>query len=216
MSEFNKYARQLDEIAKNAFKEYTEAADRLKKAEAAAKEYPPKHGFVDAEFMARKARAEADLLEAKQAKQTAKRALESHTSEIEALRRELAAALEDAFSVDPAALDTATLELLKSGILRAGEYEKLLRDAQAANNHTMVRLIGKFAENEAEAQAAKNGATDSTARRLRAVSHESRNSSGSDRLKAFDYLIEVYGRTASNPAMIDHWDELTAATVENF
>lgn len=216
MSKFNEYARRLDEIAKNAFKEYTEAADRLKKAEAAAREYPPQHGFVDAAYMAKKARAEANLLEAKQGVQAAKRALDSHTSEIAALRRELATALEDSYSADPAALDTATLELLKSGILNAGEYERLLHGAQAANNPTMTRIIGRYAQDAAEAQAASYGQSDDTARRLRNVSYASRQSTGSDCLKAFDAMADVYSRTANNPAMIPHWSSLTAETVESF
>ena len=216
MSNFNKYARKADEIAKAAFKEYREAESRLKKAEAAASAYPQRHGMVDAAYMAKSARAQADYLEAKEAMRAAKRAFESHTSDLAAVRKELAAELDDAFTVDPAALDTATLELLKSGILNASEYVKLLNAAQSANNPTMVRLIGKYAQDAADAQAAKYGQNDDTARTLRLVSHESRKNSSSEYLKAFDYMADVYNRAVNNPGMIDHWEQLTAETVENF
>lgn len=216
MSEFNQYARRADEIAKAAFKEYRAAESRLAKAEAAAKEYPQRHGMVDAAYMTKSARAQADLLEAQEGMKAAKRAFEGHIKDFQEIRKELAAELEDAYSADPAALDAATLELLKSGILNAGEYARLLHGAQAANNPTMARIIGKYAQDAADAQGAKHGQGDATVRALRAVSYESRQGSGGEQLQAFDIMADVYSRAVSNPGMIDHWDELTAETVENF
>ena len=201
--------RKVDEIAREAFSEYVAAAERLKAAEAKKKEYPQRRGLVDAAYMAKSTRAEADVLEAKEAIKAAKKRLESHADD-------LAAQLGDAYSVDPAQLDGATLELLKSGILTANEYSKLLHEAQEKGNVTMIRLIGKYAADAADELTAKYGQSDSTARALRLVSHESRQSSGDELLKTFDYLGDVYGRSISNPAMINHWGELTAAAIENF
>lgn len=216
MSKFNYIARKVDEIAREAFSEYVAAAERLKAAEAKKKEYPQRRGLVDAAYMAKSTRAEADVLEAKEAIKAAKKRLESHADDLAALRRELATQLDDAYSVDPAQLDGATLELLKSGILTANEYSKLLHEAQEKGNVTMIRLIGKYAADAADELTAKYGQSDSTARALRLVSHESRQSSGDELLKTFDYLGDVYGRSISNPAMINHWGELTAAAIENF
>ena len=80
----------------------------------------------------------------------------------------------------------------------------------------MVRLIGKYAQDAADVQAEKYGQNDDTARTLRLVSHESRKNSSSEYLKAFDYVADVYNRAVNNPGMIDHWEQLTAETVENF
>lgn len=216
MSKFNYIARKVDEIAREAFSEYVAAAERLKAAEAKKKEYPQRRGLVDAAYMAKSTRAEADVLEAKEAIKAAKKRLESHADDLAALRRELAAQLDDAYSVDPAQLDGATLELLKSGILTANEYSKLLHEAQEKGNVTMIRLIGKYAADAADELTAKYGQSDSTARALRLVSHESRKNSSSEYLKAFDYVADVYNRAVNNPGMIDHWEQLTAETVENF
>lgn len=216
MSNFNKYARKVDEIAKAAFEEYRKAEKTLAAAEEKARQYPQRHGVVDAQYAAKSARAQADVLEAREAMRSAKRTFESHKSELAAIRKELASEIEDAFSVDPAKLDGNTLELLKSGILNASEYAKLMREAQAAGNPTMVRMIGKYAEDAAAARGEKYGQNDETARTLRAVSYESRQNTGSEHLKAFDYMADVYNRAVNNPGMIDHWGELTAETVENF
>ena len=107
MSKFNYIARKVDEIAREAFSEYGAAAERLKAAEAKKKEYPQRRGLVDAAYMAKSTRAEADVLEAKEAIKAAKKRLESHADDLAALRRELAAQLDDAYSVDPAHNDTA-------------------------------------------------------------------------------------------------------------
>ena len=113
--------------------------------------------MVDAQYAAKSARAQADFLEAKEAYRKAKGVLESHKSEIAALRKELVAELDDHYAADPAALDSNTLELLKSGVLKANEYAKLMDKAQAAGNHTMARMIGKYAADAAEEGGNKYG-----------------------------------------------------------
>lgn len=216
MSRFNGYARKADEIAKAAFEEYRKAEAGYKKAEAAAKQYPPRHGMVDAQYAAKSARAQADFLEAKQAYATAQRVFAESGRQFDGLRKELAAEIESAYSVDPAQLDNNTLELLKSGILTGSEYAKLLNAAQAAGNPTMVRLVGKYAQDAADAAAAKYGQSDRAAAELRAIAYQSKTNTGSAHLEAFDYLADVYRRCTNNPGMIDHWDELTAQAVQNF
>ena len=76
----------------------------------------------------------------------------------------------------------------------------------------MARLISISARDAAE-RADKNEDRQS-ARALRAISEMV--SDGSDQIRAFDYLADVYNRTANNPAMISHWDELTKDTVDKF
>lgn len=216
MSKFNSYAKKLDEQARAAFKAYRDAEAAYKKAEQKAREYPQRNGMVNADYAAKSARAQADFLEAKQAYETARRTFRESNTQFNAMRRELAAAIDDAYSADPAQLDTATLELLKSGILTGSEYAKLLEQAKAASNPTMVRMIGRYAGEAAKARGESHGMNDREATALRMAEYNSRSYTGGDRLQAFDNMVELYHRCTNNPAMIDHWDEFTAETVENF
>ena len=216
MSKFNSYAKKLDEQARAAFKAYRDAEAAYKKAEQKAREYPQRNGMVNADYAAKSARAQADFLEAKQAFDAARRAFRDSDTQFNGMRRELAAAIDDAYSADPAQLDTATLELLKSGILTGSEYAKLLEQAKAASNPTMVRMIGRYAGEAAKARGESHGMNDREATALRMAEYNSRSYTGGDRLQAFDNMVELYHRCTNNPAMIDHWDEFTAETVENF
>jgi hypothetical protein len=216
MSKFNSYAKKLDEQARAAFKAYRDAEAAYKKAEQKAKEYPQRGGFVNADYAAKSARAQADFLEAKQAYETARRTFRESDTQFNAMRRELAAAIDDAYSADPAQLDTATLELLKSGILTGSEYAKLLEQAKAASNPTMVRMIGRYAGEAAKARGESHGMNDREATALRMAEYNSRSYTGGDRLQAFDNMVELYHRCTNNPAMIDHWDELTQEAITNF
>ena len=216
MSKFNSYAKKLDEQARAAFKAYRDAEAAYKKAEQKAREYPQRNGMVNADYAAKSARAQADFLEAKQAYETARRTFRESDTQFNAMRRELAAAIDDAYSADPAQLDTATLELLKSGILTGSEYAKLLEQAKAASNPTMVRMIGRYAGEAAKARGESHGMNDREATALRMAEYNSRSYTGGDRLQAFDNMVELYHRCTNNPAMIDQWDEFKAETVENF
>lgn len=217
MSKFNTYAKRLDTIAKEAFKEYREKEAAYKKAEQRAKEYPQRGGAVNAEYAAKAARAQADLYEARAAFEAARRTfLEKPGASIKAVRSELVAAVNDAFSVDPKQLDGNTLELLKSGIMDSGEYAKLLSEAAAAGNATMVRLIGKYANDAAAEVADKYGMNDRRAAELRAVSYQSRAYTGSVYVDNYDVITDIFNRCTNNPALIDKWDDLTREMVENF
>ncbi len=217
MSRFSKYAQKVDEIAKSAFEEYHRAEKTLKEAEEKARQYPQQQGAISAEYTAKSAYAQAELIKAREAMKAAKRVFESRQSELEEARKELAADIEASYRADPAKLDTAALELMKSGIMNASDYEKLLNEALAAENHTMVKLIGKYAEDAAAAVSEKYGQHDDEARILRIVSAESRkNSTGSEYLEAFDAMADLFGRCVRNPRMIDSWEEFTAGIVEAF
>ncbi len=217
MSKFNSYARKLDEIAKAAFEEYRKAEQAYKKAEEKQREYPQRGGMVSPEYAAKAARAQADYLEAKAAYDNARRNFgAAEAKAIRELREGLETAVNDAYSVDPAKLDTATLELLKSGIMNASEYAKLMSAAQAADNPTMVRMIGKYAQDAADAMATKYGQNDPKARELRNVTYQSRAYTGSTYLANFDTVTDVFNRCTRNPALIDKWGDLTGEMVEQF
>lgn len=213
MSDFSKFAMKVDAIAKAAFEDFQRAESALRAAEAKAKEYPQRGGFVDVEYTAKSARAAADLLEARAAMDGAQRRLMEHGEEIRSIRRALVEAVGGEYSADPKQVDAATLTLLQSGILTPDEYSRLLSDAQTRGNFTMARLIGKAADTAADGLEHEDV---NAAAELRAVAIESAETPASGYIQAFDFLTDVFDRTCANPCMIDDWSELTAETVESF
>lgn len=216
MSNFNKHAQSANEIAKAAFEEYRKAESALKKAEEQARKYTERPGLKDPEYLAKSARANADLIEAREAMKKAKRDFENHAADLAAVRKTLEADIEKTYCINPALLDINTLELMKSGIMTSNDYAKILNDAEAAGNYTMVKIISKYAGVAAKKREDRNGFNDPEARALRAIEYKCRETTGSEHLKAFDFLMDVYNRAVRNPAMIDHWDSLTSEVLRTF
>ena len=204
MSRFSSYGQRMNEIAAAAFAEYQKAAAAYKAAEERARECKA-NGARDAEHAARNARANAELLEAQENLRKAKDGIESGKTKVAALRKELEAAVNDYYKADPAALDSNTIELLKSGVLKSDEYAALLDKAQQEGNHTMARMVAKYAGERAESLPQH----DEQARKLRIVSHVGNSNYGGRTLAAFDVMADVYSRAAKNPHMIEFWEQLT-------
>ena len=114
MSKFNTYAKQAETIAKERMAEYQAAIERLKKAEAARRANPKRGGIVSGDYAAKSARAEADYLEAKEAVRAAKAKMEAGKSELDRIKKALAADIESSYAADPAQLDSATGSVVKS------------------------------------------------------------------------------------------------------
>ena len=210
MSKFNNYARKLNEIANATFEEYRRAEAAVKSAESRHNAYPRRNG-ADPAYMAKSARAEADLAEARNAFDQMRRHLfDDKRKEIAAVREELEKAVFDAFAADPKAVDMNTLALMNSGILTAAEYNRLIDASTAAGNHTMVRLLAQSAKG-----ADKVNDSD-TAREYRLVAQKGKGANGREFLEAFDYMGDVFNRCERNFALAGKWGELTADVVENF
>lgn len=214
MSKFNDYGKKVNEIAKDAFKKYREAEAAFKRAEDQQRQYPQRQGIVDAEYAAQSARAYADYLTAKETFKRAQEAFRAHNTEIADLRRQLAADLDAHYAADPAALDGNTLELLRSGILKASEYNRLIDKAQHDGNFTMARMVCKYAGDAATSAGKQYGENDSRARELRAISYRANDNNGANTLAAFDLMANVFQRATDNPHMIDSWDSLTGEVAE--
>ena len=211
MSEFNHFIRQINDIAAEAFKEYTAAETAYKSAESKKNAFPRKNG-LGAEYNAKSARYEADYEEAKATLEAFKRnGFYNHRKRMDEVRKEFVAAVESHFTADPAALDMATLELLKSGILKPAEYNRLMDKAINDNNHTMARMIGQHAK-----AAAENTTDRDTATALRSVSYRSSGMNGSNYVEAFDFVTGLYDRCSRNPALYSKWDELAGEVIEKF
>ena len=211
MSKFNSYARKVNEIANATFAEYRRAEAAVKSAESRYNAYPRRNG-ADPAYMAKSARAEADLCEARNAFDQMRRHLfDDKRREIGAVRVELEKAVFDAFAADPKAVDMNTLALMNSGILTAAEYNRLIDASTAAGNHTMVRLLAQSAKDRAD----KVNDSD-TAREYRLVAQKGKGMDGRQYLEAFDYMGDVFNRCERNFSLAGKWDELTADVVESF
>lgn len=208
MGKFSKYAKETDAKAREAFAAYMSAEEQLNKYSGRSS------GDVYSE--ARKTQAKAALDVAKAEMRQAQRDFKESVRAFEPIRRELSAAVSAEFMADPKQIDNATLELLKSGILTADEYVNLFEKAQADSNHTLARLIGKYANDVVEAHGDRYGDSDPSIKILRWVVSECNRNGGDEYLSAFDGVMEVFRRCTNNPALIPHWDELTSRTLESF
>ena len=211
MGKFYNYAQRMNEIAHATFAEYQEKSDAVKSAESRHNAYPRRSG-ADPSYMAKSARAEADLAEARAQFEHCRRHLfEERQRDVAVIRAELVEALNKEYAADPSKVDMQTLELLRSGIMSADEYGRLIDAAASSGNHTMVRLIAKSAADMAEK------ATDTdVARSYRLVSHRGKGNDSNEYLQAFDFLADTFNRCERNFALSTKWDELTAPVVESF
>ena len=211
MGKFYNYAQRMNEIAHATFAEYQEKSDAVKSAESRHNAYPRRNN-ADPAYMAKSARAEADLAEARNAFDQMRRHLfDDKRREIAAVRVELEKAVFDAFAADPKSVDGNTLALMNSGIMTADEYSRLIDSAIASGNFTMTRLLAKSAADMAEK------VTDSdVARSYRLVSHKGKGMDGREYLQAFDFLTDTFNRCERNFALSTKWDELTSPVVDSF
>lgn len=212
---FKTYAAKLNDVAQATFTEYMDAERTYQQAEERHKSFS-RVEINDYEGQAKAARAKSDYLEAQNNLRAVKRNMDSRIGEVATIRKELAAAIEDAYSADPAALDTGTLELLKSGILKSNEYMKLANNAAQAGNITMLRLIGKYANEQADAVSDQYGQGDAEAKEFRAVAYTCSKYTGQEYLAAFDALTDVFIRCTRNSGLIKMWDELTDPIINQF
>ena len=143
MGKFNGYGKKLNAIAQAAFAEMQEKTAAYRDAEAVWNRLKSTTQRTTQDKI-RAAKAEAAYLETRDSYMEMQRNLSYNTmKELNALRGELAQAIDNEYSADPTQLDTAALELLKSDILKPREYIKLMESAISTGNTTMARLIGQ-------------------------------------------------------------------------
>ena len=212
MSKFNNYAKKLNEIANATFTEYQAKSDAVKSAESKYNAYPWRDG-ADPTYLAKSARARADLAEAKAQFEHCRRHLfEEQRKDIAVIRAELVEALGKEYAADPKAVDANTLALMNSGIMTADEYSRLIDSAIASGNFTMTRLLAQSAADMAE----KTTGDADISRSYRLVSHKGKGMDGREYLQAFDFLTDTFNRCERNFALSTKWDELTSPVVDSF
>lgn len=205
MSEFNSYAKKVDEIARTVFAEYVEREQALK--EATAKMNASANGSA-----LEKARAKANY---EQEKETYGHFLrnvpEQAKDDILNLRAGLEKAISSQHVFDTEQVDAVTLELLKSGLLSARDFADILTKAEKNKNYTLSQLVGRYAMKQA-----RETSDTMEQNALYSVHARSNADSANKYLADFDALTDIFNRTVNNTAMIGHWDNLTGSIIENF
>ena len=148
---FKKYSQQLNALAEEIIGERISLENRLRDAEANAKQYPTRYGLVAPEYAVESQKAELEFKAAQKAKlQFDFRAEGKITSRVYDIRRHFIDEVADVYSVNPKSVDPATIELMKSGIMTPTDFQKIIAEAKADNNVALMRLAAKYATDEAE------------------------------------------------------------------
>ena len=224
MSKYNQYAQRLDMAFKTAREEYMEAWNKLQAAQKAHKDAQAwQSESYRGENDLRRKRAKAELLSAEvEFKSVERRTWQEFDNKKSAIRRDLENDVRASSTVDPDAIDTNALELLKSGILTADDIFSMVNKYD--NNLTMLRLISKTAK-----ELADDKSIDSATRgQLYTLCSRIRNGRNST-MRNFDDLVQISnfcsGRGAGGTNRIDpahttmmaqKWEQLAGAAVENF
>ena len=214
MGIFSEYGKRLNSIAKSAMENYKEAAQKAEIAEVRYKAESDPHkdpAHNNYEQQAKAARAKAEMLDAQQALRDAQQFMVKELDSVEAVGRELKAAVFERFCADGEQVNIGTLELLKSGILKSEEYIALFDRANKDGNQTMMRLIGRYA-----GEAAPKAPTKELEVALERLASTAQHTMGNEYIDTYNAFVDAYSRTARNPAMIDRWDEIAAGIIASF
>ncbi len=224
MRQYNKYAQRLDTAFKTAREKYMEAWNQLQAAQKANTDAQAGRAETyRGENDLRRQRAKAALLEAEHTFRAAEsRVWAEFDRQKEAIRRDLESEVWASSTVDPDAIDTNALELLKSGILTADDIFSMVNKYD--NNLTMLRLISKTAKELADD---KN--TDAKTRGQLYVLCSQIGNGKNSTMRNFSDLVEISnycsgrgggGTQRTTPphtvAMAGKWEELASTAVENF
>lgn len=228
MNRFNKYILKLDELAEKTAKLATDLDANYNTAKQKCAYYradrigAPSNGALDPEDYVKAMEWKAKLAAAEQMRNKFWDNLPFNIAqEIKEIRGEFAAALDDTYSADPAALDAATITLLESGICDAHEYARLLDTAIKKGNTTLARVIGVYAGKAAEKEDADpiNG-NPRKATEYRVVSRSAADFGkiADSYMAHFDVYAEAIQRATANPAMFegDTLAEFSAGALQAF
>ena len=193
MSILQKHTKNLRKAVKDYYDQYQTAKADLDKAEAVykataedAKGFARRNSGASLEIARANALTETRRVEMEEAKkhfQTVRKARFSVMDKAAQIRQELVSDVQAAFLADPAQVDTNTMTLINSGILKAADYEKLFNDAQTSGNMTMCRLIAQAAGNLAKT------ASDTDRVALNMLTHKAAGIDGRADLQAFDESV---------------------------
>lgn len=214
MSEFNHFAKELDEAFRTARSEYAAVYDELTKA----KENASTAG-LDA---VKKQIATLQLQEAeKKMRQETGRIWSVFDAKAAELRRALEKEVQTSNLADPSAIDGNAVELMKTGVLTVDDYFGLAD--RYGENPTMLKLIGHYAKEAADSAGDRK---DKVA--LTVLAQDCAKGAGPT-LKAWDSMMTAAnycsgrggnGNRRITPgvtlSMGEKWEQLSGEIVENF
>lgn len=219
MSEYKKFAEDLNELARAAFVARLNAEETLNQAQANAKQYPMQgSGMVKEEYARQAIDAAHKLNKAKDEHTSALAEMQAARQKMTALREKLAQRVRDDFLPYGKDIDADELRVLQSGILTAEELMYMYEVETKCGNTTMQRIIGKHAAELAESLdgTGNSAAEHERAAKLRAVAVDAQKDRAAEVLQNFDNLLEIFDMTTSNPAMISRWNEFAEPIIEAF
>ena len=216
MSEFNIFAKRLDEAFRKSCSEYNAAFHALECAQQASRDANAwRLGDSAEEKQVRTARAALKLHDAEATfNEVSARVWDNFKATRHTIRAELEQAVRTADIVNPDAINNNALELMKSGVMTSDDYAAFVK--KYGNNPTMLRLIS---HNSAEAAKAQNNSGEAIA--LNSISDACQSWKGKA-LQKFDDLSDYCGNITGREepdevsGMIEKWDELSLNSVENF
>lgn len=212
MSQFNIYARKLDTAFKEARSEYNTAFRALQEAQQASRDA---NAWTPGDSEARIDCAAVGLHDAEATfNEASARVWDNFKSTRRTIRAELEQAVRTADIVNPDAINSNALELMKSGVMTSGDYAAFVK--KYGNNPTMLRLISHYS-----AEAAKVQDNSGEAVALNAISEACQSWKGKV-LQKFDDLSDYCGDITGHEEpdevsrVSEKWDELSLNAVENF
>lgn len=216
MSEFNIFAKRLDEAFRKSCSEYNAAFHALECAQQASRDANAwRLGDSAEEKQVRTARAALKLHDAEATfNEVSARVWDNFKATRHTIRAELEQAVRTADIVNPDAINNNALELMKSGVMTSDDYAAFVK--KYGNNPTMLRLISHYS---AEAAKAQNNSGEAIA--LNSISDACQSWKGKA-LQKFDDLSDYCGNITGREepdevsGMIEKWDELSLNSVENF
>ena len=195
----NEYIKKIDDAAREHLRKIAYAYKDLERAEKLMTEANASH--VERRIL----NAKTNLIDAQDGVKKAKRDAMAALDSLRIMRNELVQDAVRRTTVNPEAVDMAALELMKSGIMRATDYDSML--GKFPNNPTMARLIAKYAGDAADAE--KDDRISRTA--FAAVAARARDTVNPEGdLGDFDGMIDLFARSINNRHMIPHYDGLAA------
>ena len=216
MSEFNIFAKRLDEAFRKSCSEYNAAFHALECAQQASRDANAwRPGDSAEEKQVRTARAALKLHDAEATfNEVSACVWDNFKATRRTIRAELEQAVRTADIVKPDAINSNALELMKSGVMTSDDYAAFVK--KYGNNPTMLRLISHYSAAAAKAQ---DGSSEAAA--LNSISDACQSWKGKA-LQKFDDLSDYCGNITGREepdevsGMIEKWDELSLNSVENF
>lgn len=210
---FKKYSQQLNALAEEIISERISLENRLKKAEADAKQYPTRYGLVAPEYAVESQKAELELKAAQKAKlQFDINVHGKIASGVNDIRRAFVKEVSDVYAVNPKGVDPGTVELLKSGVMTPDDFAKTITDAKDSNNVALMRLAAKYAREEAE-KIRSNPLADQGKAALYMAAASQATDRAAEIIDLFDSSVEIL-RTLYRSGSLAEWHSCADALLD--